>query len=198
MVAWSACPRSLATIGKPHSGPRTNAGDRMAEVMYAEAVESGAPRYRAPRALQVRAWFLSFRARSCSMLNSNSVAAHPSKSCFGLAGSCASMTLRGPGSRLPAYFQPAGPRSRSRSEPFRCRALSRAHQFFPSGKLGTGAFGLRSIAAAIVAPMVSTARRNGSASRCAYLCVVEACEWPRSFPMIGRPSDAPAPKLAKE
>ncbi len=35
----------------------------MAEVMDAETLESAAPRYRAPRALQVGAWFLSFRAR---------------------------------------------------------------------------------------------------------------------------------------
>ena len=54
-----------------------------------------------------------------------------------------------------------------------------------------------SIAAVIVAPMVSTARRIGSASRCAYLAVVAACLCPSSFPMIGSPIDAPAPMLAK-
>jgi len=48
---------------EPHSAPCTNACEGMAEVMDAKTVESGASRYPAPRALQVRAWFFLFRAR---------------------------------------------------------------------------------------------------------------------------------------
>src|SRR5262249_13443289 len=53
-----------------------------------------------------------------------------------------------------------------------------------------------SSAAAIRPPIVSDARRRGSASRCAYRCVVDACVCPNSLPMIGRLSPPPAPKLA--
>lgn len=53
------------------------------------------------------------------------------------------------------------------------------------------------IAAEIVAPIVSTARRIGSTSRCAYLAVVAGWLCPRSLPMIGKPNDAPAPTDAK-
>jgi hypothetical protein len=53
-----------------------------------------------------------------------------------------------------------------------------------------------SSAAAIRPPIASDARRRGSASRCAYRCVVEACVCPNSLPIIGRPSPPPAPKPA--
>src|SRR5215831_19218621 len=55
---------------------------------------------------------------------------------------------------------------------------------------------LPSSAAAIRPPIASDARRRGSASRCAYRCVVDACVCPNSLPMIGRLSPPPAPKLA--
>src|SRR5262249_8381177 len=55
---------------------------------------------------------------------------------------------------------------------------------------------LPSSAAAIRPPIASDALRRGSASRCAYRCVVDACVCPNSLPIIGRPSPPPAPKLA--
>jgi hypothetical protein len=44
-----------------------------------------------------------------------------------------------------------------------------------------------SSAAAIRPPIASDARRRGSASRCAYRCVVDAWVCPNSLPMIGNP-----------
>ena len=55
--------KKLADDREPHSASRTNTRERMAEVMDAKTFESSAPRYRAPRSLQVRAWFFLFRAR---------------------------------------------------------------------------------------------------------------------------------------
>src|SRR5829696_105337 len=52
------------------------------------------------------------------------------------------------------------------------------------------------MAAAICSLIMSAARFSGSASRCAYRCVVEACAWPSSLPMTGSPKLAPAPTLA--
>ena len=46
--------KKFADDREPHSARCTNARERMAEIMYAETVEIGAPRYRAPWAPQVR------------------------------------------------------------------------------------------------------------------------------------------------
>jgi hypothetical protein len=65
--------KKFADDRKPHSASRTNARERMTDVMYAKTLESKAPRYGAPSAVQVRAWFFLFHAR---IVADNHVVAH--------------------------------------------------------------------------------------------------------------------------
>jgi hypothetical protein len=51
--------------------------------------------------------------------------------------------------------------------------------------------------AALVTPILLTARRTGSASKCACRAVVAGCECPKSFRTVGRPKPLPTATLAK-